>query len=98
MDRRSPGASSCRCCCSYVGCCRPDPGSMSTLLRILQAGHHAPSVGFMQPWNFILISDRNLRARVHAAFERANAEAKALFAGARAERYAALKLEGILES
>jgi len=25
------------------------------LARILNAAHHAPSVGFSQPWNFILI-------------------------------------------
>ncbi|NRF26167.1 5,6-dimethylbenzimidazole synthase [Vibrio coralliilyticus] len=27
------------------------------LLRILTAGHHAPSVGFMQPWDFILVTE-----------------------------------------
>jgi 5,6-dimethylbenzimidazole synthase len=77
---------------------RSDPIPTATLVRILEAAHHAPSVGFMQPWNFILIRERNVRERVHAAFSRANAEAKTLFAGERGELYAALKLEGILES
>jgi 5,6-dimethylbenzimidazole synthase len=77
---------------------RPDPVPMATLVRILEAAHHAPSVGFMQPWNFIIIRDRGLRERIHAAFGRANEEAKRLFAGERRERYASLKLEGILES
>src|SRR5947209_3256699 len=77
---------------------RPDPVPGATLVRILEAAHHAPSVGFMQPWNFILIRERSVRERVHAAFCRANAEAKTLFEGERGERYAALKLEGILES
>jgi len=27
------------------------------LSKILNAAHHAPSVGFSQPWNFILIKD-----------------------------------------
>ncbi|GIM44926.1 5,6-dimethylbenzimidazole synthase [Collibacillus ludicampi] len=36
---------------------RSDPVSDDVLLRILEAGHHAPSVGFMQPWNFIIIRD-----------------------------------------
>jgi 5,6-dimethylbenzimidazole synthase len=36
---------------------RTDPVDEQALRRILEAGHHAPSVGFMQPWNFILIRD-----------------------------------------
>src|ERR1700681_3843615 len=71
---------------------RPDPVPMATLTRILEAAHHAPSVGFMQPWNFIIIRAPSLRERVHAAFCRANAEASKLFEGERGERYAALKL------
>jgi 5,6-dimethylbenzimidazole synthase len=77
---------------------RPDALPPATLIRILEAAHHAPSVGFMQPWNFILIRTLEVRARIHAAFLRANDEARALFAGQRGEQYAALKLEGILES
>jgi 5,6-dimethylbenzimidazole synthase len=77
---------------------RPDPVPTTTLVRILEAAHHAPSVGFMQPWNFILIRERSLRERVQDAFRRANDEARKLFEGERGERYAALKLEGILES
>jgi len=38
------------------------------IMRILDAAHHAPSVGFMQPWNFILVRDRQIRAQVSAAF------------------------------
>ena len=77
---------------------RPEQVPTATVERILQAAHHAPSVGFMQPWNFILIRDLGVRTRVHAAFGRANEEAKTLFAGSRREQYAALKLEGILEA
>ncbi len=77
---------------------RPEPIPAAPLVRILEAAHHAPSVGFMQPWDFILIRERTVRERVHAAFCRANAEARTLFAGERGEHYAALKLEGILES
>jgi 5,6-dimethylbenzimidazole synthase len=77
---------------------RVDAIPTDVLARILEAAHHAPSVGFMQPWNFILIQDRHIRERVHAAFKQANAEALQQFEGERQERYAALKLEGILES
>lgn len=68
------------------------------LSRILDAAHHAPSVGFMQPWNFILIQGRAVRQRVHAAFKRANAEAALMFSEEKRERYRSFKLEGILES
>jgi 5,6-dimethylbenzimidazole synthase len=77
---------------------RPDPVPDATLARILEAAHHAPSVGFMQPWDFVLIRDREVRRQVHAAFQRANAEAVTCFEGERQQRYAALKLEGILEA
>jgi 5,6-dimethylbenzimidazole synthase len=76
----------------------PDPLPAETLARILGAAHQAPSVGFMQPWDFVLIRDRTVRDRVHAAFQRANAEAQERFEGERRDRYAALKLEGIRES
>src|SRR5262245_30753433 len=77
---------------------RPDPLPAATLERILAAAHHAPSVGFMQPWDFILIRDQGLREQVAAAFRRANAEAQARFEGERQRRYASLKLEGILDA
>lgn len=77
---------------------RSDEVPAATLVRILQAAHHAPSVGFMQPWDFVLIRDRAVREQVHAAFRRANVEAQQQFEGQRQEQYAALKLEGILES
>ena len=35
----------------------PDEIDPKALMRILQAAHSAPSVGFMQPWNFIVIDD-----------------------------------------
>ncbi|HEY6882976.1 MAG TPA: nitroreductase family protein, partial [Nitrososphaeraceae archaeon] len=38
------------------------------LARILNAAHHAPSVGFSQPWNFILIKDSSARQHVKDSF------------------------------
>lgn len=75
------------------GCVPPD-----VLDRILRAAAHAPSVGYMQPWNFILVRDPEVRRAVHEAFLRANAEAQKMFPDERQELYASLKLEGILES
>lgn len=76
----------------------PDPVPDPVLARILKAAHHAPSVGFMQPWDFILVRDRAVRRRIHDAFRRATAEAAAMFEGERRKAYLSLKLEGILEA
>jgi 5,6-dimethylbenzimidazole synthase len=77
---------------------KSDPIPDSVLERILTAAMQAPSVGYSQPWNFILVKDLEVRRKVHEAFQRANEEAKKLFPGERGEKYASLKLEGILDS
>lgn len=71
------------------------PVSDALLMRLLKAAHHAPSVGFMQPWNFIVIRSAAVKAQVQDAFSRANAEAVGMFAEDRRPLYSALKLEGI---
>jgi 5,6-dimethylbenzimidazole synthase len=76
----------------------PDPLPDDVIARILTAAHHAPSVGFMQPWNFLLIRSAEVRRRIKDAFERANARAAEMFPGDRGDFYRTLKLEGILES
>ncbi|MCP5170669.1 MAG: 5,6-dimethylbenzimidazole synthase [Pseudomonadales bacterium] len=68
------------------------------LARILNAAHHAPSVGLSQPWNFILVKQPHIRQRVFEAFTLANEEARQMFEGDRREQYSSLKLEGILET
>lgn len=74
------------------------PVDEDVLLRLLTAAHHAPSVGFMQPWNFIVIRSDDVKAEIHDAFERANAEAAAMFSADRQPLYSALKLQGIREA
>jgi 5,6-dimethylbenzimidazole synthase len=76
----------------------PDPLPDALLARLLTAAHHAPSVGFMQPWNFLVVRSQDVRQRVKVAFEHANAAAAAQFAGDRGDQYRSLKLEGIVES
>jgi 5,6-dimethylbenzimidazole synthase len=70
------------------------------LIRILNAAHHAPSVGFSQPWNFILIKDRMIRQKVKESFLRERERSTSMLEGdkARQNQYASLKLEGIMES
>lgn len=76
----------------------PTPVPDEVLSRVLMAAHHAPSVGFMQPWNFLLVRSATVKQRVHDVFRAANSEAAALFEGERREIYSRLKLEGILEA
>lgn len=68
------------------------------LSRILLASHYAPSVGFMQPWNFVLVRGQEVKAKVHGLFRKAHDEAAEMFEGARKDTYRNLKLEGIMES
>jgi len=68
------------------------------LLRMLTAAHHAPSVGFMQPWDFIVIQNNTTKIAVKNLFTQANQHAAGMLTGKRKQQYQALKLEGILEA
>ena len=76
----------------------PDPVDDAVLSRILLAAHHAPSVGFMQPWSFTLIRSLEVRRQVHALFRQADEEAAQMFDGEQRKAYRSLKLEGILDA
>ena len=66
------------------------------LARLLEAAHQAPSVGLMQPWRFIRISDRQLRTQIQAQVEEERVRtAQAL--GERSDDFMKLKVEGITE-
>jgi 5,6-dimethylbenzimidazole synthase len=73
----------------------PDTLNEALIRRLLNAAHLAPSVGFMQPWDFILIQEAAQRARIWNCFNEANNEAIAMFKGERQNLYRSLKLEGI---
>lgn len=70
----------------------------ATLARILNAAHHAPSVGFSQPWNFILIRDVSTKTKVKQSFEEEKSRSSNQVDDLKKEKYISLKLEGILES
>ena len=76
----------------------PGPIPDAVLSRLLTAAHFAPSVGFMQPWSFLLVRDPAVKRQVHDAFVRANTEAALLFAAEQRDLYRQLKLAGILEA
>jgi len=68
------------------------------LTRILKAAHHAPSVGFSQPWNFILVKNIETRKKIKESFEKEKAISSKLVEEPRRSKYLSYKLEGILES
>ena len=76
----------------------PEPLSEPVLGRLLEAAHHAPSVGLTQPWRFIIIRAMEIRKAVHDIFLRSNRAALDIYEGDRRKKYVSLKLEGILEA
>jgi 5,6-dimethylbenzimidazole synthase len=71
-------------------------GSVAPALleKLLGAAHQAPSVGLMQPWRFLRITDLTLRQRIQALVEQERvATAQAL--GERSDEFMRLKVEGI---
>ena len=76
----------------------PTPLPDEVLGRILDAAHHAPSVGFMQPWDFLVLRDAAVRQTVYRNFEDANRRAAEVYQGEQRKLYDTLKLAGILEA
>ena len=68
------------------------------LSKILHAAHHAPSVGFSQPWNFILIKDSDTKMKIKESFEEEKNRSSQLVEEPKRTKYLSFKLEGILES
>ena len=47
---------------------KPDSLCQEVLARILKAAHHAGSVGYTQPWNFLIVEDRKIKEKIKQAF------------------------------
>ena len=77
---------------------KPEPIAPNLLGKILHAAHHAGSVGFMQPWNFIVIDDPAIKHKVFKNFIDANNKASKNYQDEREKLYASLKLEGIKDA
>lgn len=79
----------------------PTPIAPELLQKLLHAAHHAPSVGLMQPWRFIRISDAELRKAIHTLVDeerKQTAEAIGEVENtARMAEFMRLKVEGILD-
>ena len=73
-----------------------EPVDEALLERLLQAAHFAPSVGFMQPWRFIRITDQSIRQHIHELVDEERV-ATAHAMGEREDEFMKLKVEGILD-
>ncbi|MFB7473343.1 nicotinate-nucleotide--dimethylbenzimidazole phosphoribosyltransferase [Kitasatospora sp. NPDC056184] len=77
---------------------RPDPIPHEVLIRVLEAAHTAPSVGYSQPWDFVVIRSAKTRRKMHELAERQReAYADSLPKG-RAKQFKEIKIEAILET
>jgi len=77
------------------------PVAPEILARLLNAAHQAPSVGLMQPWRFIRISDQTLRASIHKLVEAERIRTARAIGEyentARMAEFLRLKVEGIVD-
>jgi 5,6-dimethylbenzimidazole synthase len=74
------------------------PVAPAVLGRILGAAHAAPSVGLSQPWDFIVVGDRALRDQFHRHVRDERDVFAATLDAEAAERFARIKIDGVLES
>ncbi|NJP36868.1 5,6-dimethylbenzimidazole synthase [Alkalicoccus luteus] len=70
----------------------------NTIHKILNAAHHAPSVGFMQPWNFILVSSNEIKEKLAWAADKERRALAIHYEGEKETKFLSLKVEGLKES
>ncbi|TDX02327.1 5,6-dimethylbenzimidazole synthase [Dinghuibacter silviterrae] len=74
------------------------PLEETVVRRVMSAALHAPSVGFSQPWEFVLIRDAAVKRAVYDSYVAEKDRSVSLFADDKQQTYQQLKLEGILEA
>ncbi|GHJ15432.1 5,6-dimethylbenzimidazole synthase [Micromonospora sp. AKA38] len=75
-----------------------EPLAPGVLDRVLAAAHAAPSVGLSQPWDFILVRDRDLREAFHRHVRAERDTFAATLDAEAAHRFSRIKIDGIMES
>ncbi len=74
------------------------PVDPDVLRRVLEAAHAAPSVGLSQPWDFVLVTDEATRRTFWSHVQGERRTFADSLEGERAERFAGIKIDGILEA
>lgn len=75
-----------------------DPVPDDVLTRVLGAAHTAPSVGFSQPWDFVVLRSPDTRARIQKLAANQRTRYGAALPAARAKALAGIKTEAILDT
>ena len=70
--------------------------SSKKIKKILKAAIHAPSVGYSQPWEFVVIKDKKIKNKIYKNFKKEYKKSKKYFKSR--PIYNTLKLEGIKET
>src|SRR5258708_4010872 len=76
----------------------PEPVDDDVLTRVLAAAHQAPSVGLSQPWDFLVLREREVRMSVQRLAQAQRDAFAATLPWARALAFRSLKVEAIVES
>jgi 5,6-dimethylbenzimidazole synthase len=76
----------------------PDEVPDDVIDRILHSASLAPSVGYSQPWEFVVIRDTTVKDKISASFDLENEKAAGVFADEKKAIYSHIKLEGIHEA
>lgn len=77
---------------------RPDPIDARLLEHLICLASLAPSVGYSQPWRFVIVESAACRESIRANFERCNREALEAYSGQKVRLYASLKLAGLRDA
>ena len=75
-----------------------DPIDGQLLEHLIGLASLAPSVGYSQPWRFVLVESPECRESIRANFEHCNREALNSYSGEKAQLYASLKLAGLRDA
>ncbi|ALS21470.1 MULTISPECIES: 5,6-dimethylbenzimidazole synthase [Paenibacillus] len=75
-----------------------DPVPDEIIMRLLDAAHHGPSVGFMQPWNFIVVTSKEVKERLAWAADKERRALAIHYEENRQDHFLSLKIEGIKEA
>ncbi|PIE40693.1 MAG: 5,6-dimethylbenzimidazole synthase [Gammaproteobacteria bacterium] len=75
-----------------------DPITDNDIDKLIDAALYSPSVGYSQPWEFVVVRDPAIKKSVQAIFAEENAKAAHEFSDQKQQQYARLKLEGISEA
>lgn len=76
----------------------PAPIPSELIMNILKAAHQGPSVGFSQPWNFILVTQEEIKQQLAWAVDKEKRALAIHYEGERQDQYLNLKVEGILQA